>query len=388
MKSSVEQVYDSAIKLLIPLDLNSTYKVIIQEAMSLLDGEFGTIFMAERGKFTRAYTSNSTLLPISPRPRGFTYKTYKSKRPMVLSYTKIVDIHPEIARTNIKYDLMAPLINRGKAIGVMSIMSRKKKFNKKDLELLNYFSPLASLAIRKAQLYADLNKALKTRDLFISMAAHELRTPVTTMYVYTQLLKRKASRGEKFDAEWINNLLYEMARLTKLIDELLQVNQIKTGNLRYEFQEVDLEDVIDKSLKTFRASHKKTKVNLENKTNKKTLVVGDPNKLEQVIINLLDNSAKHNEWGKPILLSLSVDKRLVKILVADEGSGVSKEDLGKVFDEFYKGSGHTKAGMGLGLFLIKKIVDEHKGKIEMKSKLGKGTKVTVTLPLAKYGKRS
>jgi K+-sensing histidine kinase KdpD len=146
---------------------------------------------------------------------------------------------------------MVPLMNRGKSIGVMSIMSKKKRFSEKHLEILAYFTPLASLAIRKAQLYEELDKALRTRDLFISMAAHELRTPVTTMYVYTQMLKKKSAKGQKLDSEWVDNLLYEMARLTKLIDELLQVNQIKTGNLRYEFEEVDVDHVIKMSLKTF-----------------------------------------------------------------------------------------------------------------------------------------
>jgi signal transduction histidine kinase len=240
------------------------------------------------------------------------------------------------------------------------------------------------MAIRKAQVYKQRGDAIAARDLFISMAAHELRTPVTTMYVYTQLLKRKANRGEKFDLEWINTLLYEMARLTKLIDELLQINQIKSGNFKYEFEEINLENVIKNSLKTFRASHKKALVNYRNKMKKDIKLIGDPNKLEQVIINLLDNAAKHNEWGKPIKLTLDKKDHTARFSVEDEGTGISREDLEHVFDEFYKGTGHTKAGMGLGLFLIKKIIDEHKGKIKLTSQLGNGTIVTIDLPLIKY----
>lgn len=387
MKSSVEQVYDSALKLLTPLNIDSAYKIIISEAMNLLEGEIGTIFMMERGKFRRVYTTNPTLLPVNPRKRGYTYRAYRTKTPLILTKEEIYKIHPEVAYLNIKYDLMVPLINRGKSIGVMSIMSKKKRFTKKDIGILSYFTPLASLAIRKAQLYAELDKALKTRDLFISMASHELRTPITTMYIYTQLLKRKTARGEKLDPEWINNLLYEMARLTKLINELLQINQIKTGNLKYEFEEVDVDRVIKRSLRTFKTSHKGSRLKYENFSTKKALAVADPNKLEQVVINLLDNSAKHNERKKMINIFLSTDRKDITISVIDEGSGISKEDIGKVFDEFYKGAGHTKAGMGLGLYLIKKIVDEHNGEIKIRSVVEKGTTVIIKLPLAKYGKR-
>jgi K+-sensing histidine kinase KdpD len=355
--------------------------------MKLLDGEVGTIFMMEHRNFRRAYTTNPTLLPITPRKRGNTYKAYKTKKPLILSAEEITKIHPQIAPLKIKYDLMVPLMNRGKSIGVMSIMSKKKRFSEKHLEILAYFTPLASLAIRKAQLYEELDKALRTRDLFISMAAHELRTPVTTMYVYTQMLKKKSAKGQKLDSEWVDNLLYEMARLTKLIDELLQVNQIKTGNLRYEFEEVDVDHVIKMSLKTFEASHKGSRINYKNDSKRKPIIVADPNKIEQVLINLLDNSEKHNEWKKPISIFLSTDRKDITVWVIDEGSGISKEDLDRVFEEFYKGAEHTKAGMGLGLYLIKKIIDEHKGTIRIRSMLGKGTTVIIKLPLAKYGRR-
>ena len=201
------------------------------------------------------------------------------------------------------------------------------------------------------------------------------------------MLKKRSAKGQKLDSEWVDNLLYEMARLTKLIDELLQVNQIKTGNLRYEFEEVDVDHVIRMSIKTFKASHKGSRINYENDSKRKSIIVADPNKIEQVLINLLDNSVKHNEWKKPINVFLSTDRKDVTVWVVDEGSGISKEDLGRVFEEFYKGSEHTKAGMGLGLYLIKKIIDEHKGTIRIRSMLGKGTTVIIKLPFAKYGRK-
>lgn len=385
MKNSLESVYDSTLKFLAPLNLESTYREVAYEAMRLLDGTVATIFLAEKNNLKRVYSSTPELLPLTPRKNGYTYQVYKSKKPMVLSYKQIFEIHPEIKSIDMKYDLMAPLINKDRSIGVISILSKKKRFTKNDYSVLNFFTPLASMAIRKAQLYQEVGDALKTRDLFISMASHELKTPITTMYIYTQLLKNKVKKGEEFDIEWINNLLYEMARLTKLIDELLQLSQIKTGNFKYEFEELNLVEVIEKALISFKVSHKNSKVIFRNRTGLNRIkLIGDPNKLLQVIINLLDNSTKHNIWKKPILLTLEIVGKKIKIVIEDNGTGIGKEDLSRVFDEFYKGSGHTKSGMGLGLYLIKKIIHKHHGSMKIESELNKGTKVTILLPKLKY----
>jgi K+-sensing histidine kinase KdpD len=382
MKSLPDGLYESTLKFLTPFNLESTYREVAKEAMKLLDGSVATIFMAERNNLKRVYSSSPHLLPIQPRKNGYTYGVFKTQKSLILSYNDIEKIHPEINNLNIKYDLMAPLVNKGKAIGVISILSRKKKFTKNDQDVLNFFTPLASMAIRKAQLYKEVEDALKTRDLFISMASHELKTPITTMYIYTQLLKNKVKKGEEFDIEWINNLLYEMARLTKLIDELLQLSQIKTGNFKYNFEELNIFEIIDKSLSSFKLSHKNSKVVFKNLTKKNDIrLVGDPDKLVQVFINLLDNSSKHNVWDKPILMKITTQDKMLKISVEDSGSGIKKEDLPHIFDEFYKGKGHTKLGMGLGLYLIKKIIDKHHGKISIKSEIDKGTTVNITLPM-------
>jgi signal transduction histidine kinase len=385
MKTPLEEIYDSTIKFLTPMRLEETYKEISKEAIRLMDGTMATIFMMEKSLPKRVFSTSPQLLPIKPRKKGYTYSVYKTKKPLVLNYEDMYKVHPEIRDTKMKYDIMVPLMNRNKAIGVLSVLSKKKSFNKDDLAMLNLFARLASLAIRKAQLYEDLDTSVKNRDLFISMASHELKTPVTTMYIYTQLLKNKVKKGQEFDLEWINTLLFEMTRLTKLIDELLELSQIKTGNFKYNFEEVNIIDLISKAIMPFRASHKKTKVIFQNETNQKeVLLVGDPDKLIQVITNILDNSAKHNVNNNPIRVNLKLIKHNIVLEVIDKGSGIKKEDLPNIFEEFYKGRGHTKSGMGLGLFLIKKIIDKHHGSIKIESNIDQGTKVTVKFKLLNY----
>jgi len=384
MKKSLDLVYKSTLKFLTPLNLDSTYKEIAKEVILLLNGTDASIFMAEKNQLKRVYSTSHHLNTISPRKDGYTYTVFKSQKPLILNFSEIYKIHPEIGDTETKYDLMAPLINRGKSIGVISVHTKKKRFTKSDQEILNFITPFASLAIRKAQLYHEVENALNTRDLFISMASHELKTPITTMYIYTQLLKNKVKKGEEFDIEWINNLLYEMTRLTKLIDELLLLSQIKTGNFKYSFEELNIVEILDKAITSFKLSHKKTKLIFKNLTKSENItLVGDPDKLIQVIINLLDNAAKHNVWDKPIQISLSEQERKIKISVEDNGTGIKKEEIPNIFNEFYKGKGHTKSGMGLGLYLIKKIINKHHGKITITSEESHGTLVTVTLPKLK-----
>lgn len=383
-KNSVEEIYKSSLKFLTPLDLESTYKIIIQEAVRLLGGSHGTIYISEHNELKRVFSSSPKLVPITPRKRGYTYQVYKSKKLRVLSLKEIKKIHPEIESLGMKHDLIVPLVNKGKPYGAMSILTKKTRITKNDEAVLNLFAPLATMAIRKAQLYSELKNALQTRDLFISMASHELRTPVTTLYIYLQMLKKKSEKGQKFNDEWIETLLFEMSRLISLINELLQVNQIKTGDLRYDFEEINLINVTNKALSSFKANHKTTKIIFKNVTkNPEIKLVGDFNKLVQTIINLLDNAAKHNVNNNLINLNINTEKNYAQIVVEDNGSGIKEADLPHVFEEFYKGKGHTKSGMGLGLFLIKKIIDRHKGRIEIESIYKKGTKVTVFLPLVK-----
>lgn len=380
------ELYNASLKLLKPLNTTQTYKTIVNEAVNLVKNAYGgSLILARRGIMERVYTTDPRIKDINPQKHGRTYKAYRDKKVMVLTKESITEVHPEFSKLKITSYILVPLINQGNSIGVLSIYKgRGSKFSPAEIGTLRQYCTLASMAIRKSQLYTQLNNAVSVRNLFISMASHELRTPVTTMYVYMQLLERKIKKGEPVDPEWINTLLYETARLTKLIDELLRVNQIKAGKFTYEFEEIEIIDVIRKTLSSFRANHQTTKVILENALKENLKVIGDQDKLIQVILNLLDNAAKHNQWEKPIYLKLSLVNKMIKITVEDNGTGIPKEDQKHLFEEFFKGHDHTKSGMGLGLFVVKKILDKHKGKIKVFSKEGSGTKVDIYLPVISY----
>jgi transcriptional regulator with GAF, ATPase, and Fis domain len=160
MEKSLGKVYKSALKFLIPLSLEETYKIIVSEALKLVDGDYGSISMIKGRRLERAYASSATLFKIEPRKKGYTYGVYKSRKAIVLKRRRLTGIHPELKKLNVRSDILIPLVNRGNSIGVLTVLSIKKFFRKRELELLQLFGPLATLAISKAVLYDELDKAL------------------------------------------------------------------------------------------------------------------------------------------------------------------------------------------------------------------------------------
>lgn len=382
MDHNLDKVYKSTLKFLVPLTPEETYSTIAKEAMKLVGAQIGSILLEENGLLKRIYSTDEELYKIVPRKRGYTYRVFRSNHAKFLTREQIARIHPEIKETQIRSDIIIPLSYQRKAIGVLSVLSkRKKNFTEQDLNTLKLFGPLATLAIRKTQLYDDTRKAVETRDLFISMASHELKTPLTTINVYAQLIQKKLSIGNKFEPRWIDTILKEIKRLTNLISELLQVDQIKTGKLNYDWQECDLTEIVERSVRDFKLSHTKHKVIYENSESNNIFIIGDVDKLLQVITNLMNNSAKFAKENTAITVSLKKNLQTVELCVKDQGKGIHKKDIPHIFEGFYRGSEDTNEGMGLGLFLAKKIIEKHNGEVKVKSKVNQGTSFIIKFPL-------
>ncbi len=382
----IYELYESAIKFLQPILLKDTYSTIAKEAIKLTGADYSSILLKEKSKIQIVYSTNPLLSKIKPRKNGYTYEVFKTRKPKILKEKQLKKIHPEFSKTKIKSDLIIPLQNRGKSIGVLAVTSEKKEFNKKDMANLQLLASLSMLSIRKAQLYEELNKEIETRDLFISLASHELKTPITTVSTYIQLIQRKLARGEKLDKDWIEHILDEMARLTKLIDELLQLDRIKSRKLDYLFEPSSIEEIVKHAILSFKANHEERKVTFKNYIEKNGVVIADFNKIIEVVINLLDNAAKYSSEDQEITVRLqSSGKKYTMLSVEDKGRGIPKKDLPKIFNSFYKGEHNTVEGMGLGLYLSKQIIIMHKGKIKIESIIGKGTIIKVFLPKYNYG---
>lgn len=385
MENILEKIYKASLKLLVPSTPVETYKIIVNEAIKLVNADHGVIHLQEKD-FRVVYASHPNLYQVKPRKKANIYKTFISQKPRIADISDVGKAHPEVQKLDIRSSIFIPLSYQHKSIGVLTINTRRKEFfGQKEMKMLVLFGSMVSLAIKKAQLYDEIKKTLEIRDLFISLAAHELRTPLTALSGYIQLLCSKLAGVDPVKSRWAEQALLESQRLTKLINELLQINKIKTMELHYFFNESDLKLIIKRAIDNFKFNYSDRNVDfIDEVKNKPAIIIGDFDKLLQVITNLLDNAAKFSPKDKKIILKLQKVGSNFILQVKDEGVGIVSEDLPKIFEGFYKGDKY-KEGMGLGLYLAKNIIDRHRGLISISSDRDKGTTVEILLPEKRIG---
>lgn len=382
MDNTLEKIYISGQKFLSPLSLPNTYRLVAEEGTSLVKADFSSILLLENKELRLVYTSSPVFYKIKPRKRDFMYKALRMREPVILNIRQITRHHPEIKETQIRSGVILPLFDYEKPIGIIMIMSLQEEyFKEKAIKTLQMFIPLAVLTIQRAQLYDESQKTLRNRDLFISMAAHELKTPLTTIKGYAQLLHSKLSGTDTTESRWTEELSLEIYRLGQLVNELLEIEHIKSGKLLYVWEECCVKEIVDRALLDFRFTRPNNRIVVKNKIAEgEDIIIGDYNKLLQAVINLLDNAAKFSAPNKEVVVTLKRETGCIILEIKDQGKGIPKKDLPLIYQIFYRGENHTGEGMGVGLFLAKNIVAQHRGNINIKSRENKGTTVEVKLP--------
>lgn len=383
MLNTLQDIYTAGQRLYEQGSLENTYENIINEARELVNAEHGSIvLLKEDGSLERVYTTSPILRKIKTRKRGYTYKAIKNQEVYVVDTRKLSKVHPLVKLLGATYAVYVPLIFNKQAVGVMALQAHQnEEFTPEQIHILKLFGSMASANIITNQLFLTTKHALETRDLFISLASHELRTPLTSINGYVQLLYSKLGDKETSEGRWIKELSWETLRLTNLVKELLEINQIKSGNLKFFFKECKLRDIVKRALVEVSFTHPHRKIVFCDELDKSSdKIIADFDKILQTITNLVDNAVKFSSPESEITLSLkSKDSRLV-ISVVDRGVGIDPKDLPRVFAGFYKGANNHKEGMGLGLYLSKHIIDQHKGEIKVSSQKNHSTKIDVILP--------
>lgn len=381
----LEKIYSSGLKLLYPLNLEETYKVIVDEAIKLVDADEGLIIFDQGGSLRVVYGSFPAAFSIKIRKKGFAYRAFKKNESFVVhTEQQFEELNPKAAKSyGLKSIVFVPLSNKGESVGVLAIRSYKKgkSLKKRDLRILKLFGSFASLAIRKTQLFDDVRQALETRDLFISMASHELKTPLTSVVGYFHLIKDKTEKQKPVPKKWMDDWEFEINRLKQLVEDFLEINRIKTGQLSYNWEEFIIRKLVARAISTFKINKPNRDVLLEDKLNSSSgKVIADRNKLMQVFLNILENAAKYSDPLTKINIKLEESNDFYLIKIQDQGQGISKEEIPLVFNGFYRGKKSQHEGMGLGLHLAKNIIDAHHGSIGIESKINKGTSVKIKLP--------
>lgn len=228
----------------------------------------------------------------------------------------------------------------------------------------------------------EMKEADDRKDEFISAASHELKSPVTIMKAYVQMLREVAVATQQGKSgHYLAKVEEQINKLIKLINNLLDLTKIQTNTLQLDkdtFKFKDLIDEIEESHASI-SSHR-----LEVQGDSDFVVFSDKDRLAQVLYNLIDNAKKYSPHADKILVDISCDGRDARIRITDYGIGISSEDQLMIFKRFYRGTNANKKsfpGLGIGLFLSMQIIREHNGTLQVESEYGKGSTFILTLPV-------
>ena len=219
------------------------------------------------------------------------------------------------------------------------------------------------------------------KDEFISIASHEMKTPLTTAKAYLQLLQLSLDKVNTTANLYAKKATLSVNRLNELVNELLDVSKIQHGKLDYHISSFNFNEMVDITLEDVQQTSPKHAIVKTGKVHQQ--VVGDKDRLQQVIINLLSNAIKYSPDSLDIYINIADQDNEIKVSVKDNGIGISQEHLDKIFDRYYRVEEHAIQfqGLGIGLFISYEIIQRHKGKLWVESELGKGSTFYFTLPV-------
>jgi len=223
---------------------------------------------------------------------------------------------------------------------------------------------------------------LNKKDEFISIASHELKTPITSLKAALQIMERAALRGDSIKTvdAFIHKAIRQVNKLTELIRDLLDVTKIQSGKLVLRKTEFVLDELITECIEELQSSSQKHQLIIEGETD--ITIYGDRTRLEQVIINLLANAIKYSPSADKVVINVEKLDEGVKVAITDFGIGIPADKIPLIFDRFYRIDENSQryAGLGLGLFISSEIISQHNGRINIESKEGAGSTFWFIIP--------
>ncbi len=258
--------------------------------------------------------------------------------------------------------------------------SEPARFKAEHEKLVEGIAAQAGVAIENARLYEEIKRLNAKKDEFIGVAGHELRTPLSTIKGYLQLLEHRTPGG--IARELTEKALRQVNRLGRLVGDLLDVTRMQSGQLEYHMMPCFLLPLVKESLDTMRQIQP-THPFEANLPDEDIVITGDGSKIEQVLINLLTNAAKYSAEGSPVQVSVQKKAGQVIVSVIDCGIGIAANHLDMIFDRYYRvpDAGRAVSGLGIGLYIAERIVERHGGHMGVKSEEGKGSEFYFSLPL-------
>ena len=244
-----------------------------------------------------------------------------------------------------------------------------------------YQDEIGELCMSINNMAQQLSEIDKMKNDFISTVSHEIRTPMTAIKGWGETLKNVGDNPVLLE-KGLDIIVSETERLSGMVEELLDFSRMQNGKIRIVNEEIDLLYIIEHVYDIYKqkAINEKRNLSLELNGNTDIRLIGDKDRIRQVIINILDNAIKYTPENGNISLSVARIQKYVKILVSDDGNGIPQKDLPHIKEKFYKADNNVR-GTGIGLAVADEIIKMHSGEINISSEVSKGTTVEIILPI-------
>ena len=384
---------DASLAIASALSLDDVLQMITDQAAKVINAEFALIWLqVEENSKTRTIRAtsagaNKSITEVDEQSGRILETVAANLHSTIrLSGEPLRNLLGEPMFMGMRSVLAAPLQEReGRTIGVLLLAEKATtEFTEEDEAVLTQLAQMASAAVQNARLYREAQDANRAKDDFLATLAHELRTPMTGILGWVQMLKEDASADG--DAATAIQMIESSARMqARLVEDLLDVSRIIAGKLRMEMAPVELGPVVEAVVETFRARATESNIKLDVTIEEHPLsVFGDETRLHQMIWNLLSNALKFTPENGRVHLDLSCRDSRAILRVSDTGRGISPEFLPHVFERFRQAdntSTRTQSGLGLGLAIVRHLVDVHGGAVAVESPgTDQGSTFIITLP--------
>ncbi|MCL4510429.1 MAG: ATP-binding protein [Bacteroidetes bacterium] len=367
------------------LEIDRVLQLILNEAMRITDAERGTIYLVDDNtneiwsRIIVGNEMNEIRQPIGKGISGYVAETgetiniqeaYNDPR-----FNPEFDLKSGFKTKNI---LCVPMRNKdNKIIGVFQLINKRKgKFDSEDETFLKAFSIHASIAIENSRLALEMVKTerLSAVGRMAGTIIHDIKNPMSTIRVYAQVLKKKA--GSEEAASLVDEITKQIDRLVNMAQEVLDFSR---GVSQMNIQKVKFDEFLAGVLWFLQKDFEKRNIELHNENTFAGEVEIDMDKMTRVILNIAGNAADAMPNGGNFFVRSHSDDNTLMIELEDTGSGMPEEIRKKIFEPFVTYG--KKHGTGLGMAIVKKIIDDHNGEIEIQSEIGKGTKMILKIPI-------
>lgn len=382
------------------LDPADVFRLILSSALELLGGNEGSIMLLNDDKELEVVSYEGP--PIEPLVKGraslgegIAGKVAESREPMLIQDFDTAKLglphHPE---RGIYSSMCVPLVRYDELVGVINLneTGRYRRFSEEDLRALGFFAEHAAIAIANAKLFEQERETItRLEDLdrlkseFVATVSHELKTPLTAIIGSAQTLARRRDRmNETQQSNLVSMIERQGNRLLRLVEDVLTAARIESGTPRLRRELIDLKDladfVVDSIAQTDIGSEHEISVHADPE---RPHVWGDVGAIQQIVSNLVENACKYSNAGTRIGVFVTELPDAAIIQVADRGHGMSGDEVSTIFDRFSQvdqSSTRASTGVGLGLYIVKSLVDAHNGTIDVDSEVGVGSTFTVRFP--------